>query len=50
MSDWAEAEKRVEEMKPVDPKGADKLYKEITAVCKLHWFWHWSVISQLFAY
>ena len=32
MKEWAEARQRVQEMKVVDPKGAEKLNKEITAV------------------
>ena len=32
MKEWAEARQRVLEMKAVDPKGAEKLNKEITAV------------------
>ena len=32
MKEWADARQRVQELKEVDPKAADKLNKEITAV------------------
>ena len=35
MKEWAAARQRVQELKDVDPKGADKLNQEITAVSTL---------------
>jgi len=32
MKEWAEARQHVQDLKSVDPKGAEKLNKEITAV------------------
>ncbi len=32
MKEWAEARERVQELKSFDPKGAEKLNKEVTAV------------------
>ena len=34
MKDWASARQRVQDLKAVDPRGSEKLNKEITGVSK----------------